>query len=315
MYKHLFGPIASRRLGTSLGVDLVVHKICSLDCLYCESGATTNLTCERKEYVSLQSVKQELSHYFQNNPDPDYITFSGAGEPTLNSCIGEVISFISANKPTVKIAVLTNGTLLNNPQVRVDLLGAHLVIPSLDAAFGQDFRVINRPHKSIEMEQYIDGIAQFKEEFTGEMPLEILILPGINDSKENLQELKKAIQKIKPDSIQLNTLDRPGVVDYIKAASIEKLTEISLFLNHPKTTIPSTRKVSKGKANMGNLKITVLDMLKRRPCTVDDIISTIACNKKELNTLLANLIEEKEILRKESDRGSFYIFNHGADNG
>ena len=134
MYKHLFGPVPSRRLGMSLGVDLVPHKVCTLNCVYCECGATTNLTTERKEYVSYNEIISELKDFFNNNSKPDYITFSGAGEPTLNIHIGKVIDFIKSNYPAIPVAVLTNGSLLNNNQVKQELLSADLILPSLDAA-------------------------------------------------------------------------------------------------------------------------------------------------------------------------------------
>lgn len=127
MYKYLFGPVPSRRLGMSLGVDLVPHKVCSLNCIYCECGKTTNLTLERKEYVPYKQVVDELAHYFKNNPDPDYITFSGSGEPTLNSRIGDVLDFIKNEKPNIPVAVLTNGTLFYDKKVRAELLKADVV--------------------------------------------------------------------------------------------------------------------------------------------------------------------------------------------
>ena len=134
MYKYLFGPVPSRRLGMSLGVDLVPKKVCSLDCVYCEVGHTTKLTTERKEYIPYDKVTSELEHYFANNPNPDYITFSGAGEPTLNSRIGDVLQFIKQIKPDIPLAVLTNGTLLSDKNVRDELMDANVVLPSLDAA-------------------------------------------------------------------------------------------------------------------------------------------------------------------------------------
>ena len=134
MYKYLFGPVPSRRLGMSLGIDLVPRKVCSLDCVYCEVGKTTKLTLERKEYILFDNVIKELTHYFENNPDPDYITFSGSGEPTLNSRIGDIIKFVKQNRPEIPIAILTNGTLLFDPEVRDELKIADVVLPSLDAA-------------------------------------------------------------------------------------------------------------------------------------------------------------------------------------
>ena len=148
MYKYLFGPVPSRRLGMSLGVDLVPHKVCSLNCIYCECGPTTKLTLDRKEYILYDKVIKELDHYFNNNPAPDYITFSRSGEPTLNSRIGDVLQFIKQKKPDVPVAVLTNGTLFYQKKVRTELLNADLVLPSLDAATDLIFRKINRPfHK------------------------------------------------------------------------------------------------------------------------------------------------------------------------
>ena len=155
MYKHLFGPVPSRRLGMSLGVDLVPHKVCSLDCIYCECGATTELTIERKEYVSFDSVTKELDHYLDNNPAPDYITFSGAGEPTLNSRIGDIIKFIKNKKADIPIALLTNGTLLFKKEVRQELLNTDLVLPSLDTVSDLSFQKTNRPFHSLKIEEII----------------------------------------------------------------------------------------------------------------------------------------------------------------
>ena len=138
-YKYIFGPILSRRLGISLGVDLVPHKTCSLDCVYCECGKTTDLTIEQKEYVKFKDVKKELEHFWNHNDDPDYITFSGSGEPSLNSKLGKVIEFIKTQKPYIKTAVLTNSTLFDDPDVRQSLLKAELVIPSLDAVSNKAF--------------------------------------------------------------------------------------------------------------------------------------------------------------------------------
>lgn len=178
MYKYLFGPVPSRRLGMSLGIDLVPHKVCSLNCIYCECGSTTKLTIDRKEYVPYDIVIKELEHYFRNNTAPDYITFSGSGEPTLNSRIGDVIRFIKHNIPGIPIAILTNGTLLYQKQVRKELLEADVVLPSLDAASDLIFRKINRPFHKLNINKYIQGLVNFRNEYKGKIWLEVFIIPG-----------------------------------------------------------------------------------------------------------------------------------------
>ncbi len=169
MYRYLFGPVPSRRLGVSLGVDMVPRKVCSLDCVYCEVGKTSKKTTERGEYNSFQKIITELKYYFNNNPDPEYITLSGSGEPTLNNRVGDVIQFIKQYKPGLPVAVLTNGTLFYDKDVRHSLKDADLVLPSLDAATKEIFEKINRPHKSLTIDKYIEGLIAFRNEFSGKI--------------------------------------------------------------------------------------------------------------------------------------------------
>jgi wyosine [tRNA(Phe)-imidazoG37] synthetase (radical SAM superfamily) len=165
MYSHIFGPVPSRRLGISLGVDLVPIKTCTLNCIYCECGQTTDLTLERKEYIPFETVKKELFHYLTHNPKPDYITFSGSGEPVLNSRIGDVMHFIKAQSLDIPVAVLTNGTLLFQKHVRDDIKDAMVVMPSLDAVTEKIFRKINRPSPQLKVNTIIDVLIQFRKEY------------------------------------------------------------------------------------------------------------------------------------------------------
>lgn len=229
MYKHLFGPVPSRRLGMSLGIDLVPHKVCSLNCVYCEVGRTTKLTIERREYVLYDKVVGELEHYFASSPNPDYITFSGSGEPTLNTRIGDILSFIKKTKPEIPVAVLTNGTLFNESKLRKELSKADIVLPSLDAASKSVFKKINKPHRHLNIADCINGLEAFRNEYTGQIWLEVLILPGYNNSDQELQLLKQAFIRIRPDKIQLNTLDRPGVLKDLESISYTELRKITDF--------------------------------------------------------------------------------------
>jgi len=307
MYKHLFGPVPSRRLGMSLGVDLVTHKICSLDCIYCECGRTTELTVDRKEYVPHDAVIEELEDYFKQNPDPDYITFSGSGEPTLNARIGDVISWIKKKKPEVSIAVLTNGTLLCHKEVRDALLPADLVMPSLDAALLSSFQTINRPCAEINLDDYIKGIADFQNSYTGKLALEILILPGVNDSSEDLAALKHACDTILPDVIQLNTLDRPGAVSDICAATHERLLEIQTFLGKDRVEIIAAVTQRKGtKAYRKDMESAILETIHRRPCTPEDLASILGTHINDINKYLSVLELEGTIESMRQERGIFY---------
>ncbi len=310
MYKFLFGPVPSRRLGMSLGVDLIPKKVCSLDCVYCEVGKTTKLTLKRKEYVKFNKVKEELTHYFNNNPDPDYITFSGSGEPTLNLLIGETLQFIKKSKPNIPIAVLTNGTLLYDKDVRDSIIDADVVLPSLDAATEEVFQKINRPPKNLSIEKYIQGLVDFRKEFKGKIWLEIFILPNYNNSKNELTELKKAILRIKPDSVQLNTLDRPGTVSNLKGATKDELIEISDFWNLDNVEIISSSKERREiQSFRTDIEATIMETISRRPCTLDDLIKILGIHVNEINKYLDVLEAEDKIETIEEERGVFYQIN------
>lgn len=307
MYTHLFGPVPSRRLGMSLGVDLIPHKICSLNCIYCECGRSTTLTGERKEYVPVEEVYSELRDFFDKNPDPDYITFSGAGEPSLHSRIGEVIAFVKALRPSIPLAVLTNGTLFSDPEVRGELMQADLVLPSLDAATEEALRRINRPLRSIRPNTYIEGLIDFSQEFTGEIWLEILILPEYNDDRENLEALKEALGRIRPHRIQLNTLDRPGTQGGLWPASHARLQEIGDFLGMEQVEIIAAPEESnKMKSYRSDLDAVILETLSRRPCTLEDLENILGLHSNEINKYLEQMKEAGKIESSHQKRGTFY---------
>ena len=310
MYKFLFGPVPSRRLGMSLGVDLVPKKVCSLDCVYCEVGKTTKLTLDRKEYVEFNKVKEELTHYFNHNPDPDYITFSGSGEPTLNISIDKILQFIKQNKPNIPVAVLTNGTLLYDKNVREAILNADLVLPSLDAATEDVFKKINRPAKDLSIDKYINGLVDFRKEFKGKIWLEIFILPNYNDTENELTELKKAILRIKPDSIQLNTLDRPGTIPNLRGATKQELQRVSEYwkLNNVEI-ISSSQERRNIQSFRSDIETAILETIARRPCTLDDLTKILGLHINEINKYLDVLEFEEKIKTVQQERGAFFQIN------
>ncbi len=306
MYKYLFGPVPSRRLGMSLGVDLVPHKVCSLNCVYCECGRTTKLTTKRDEYIPYDEVVKEIADYLKNNPHPDYFTFSGSGEPTLNSRFGDVLNFIKSHTD-IPVAVLTNGTLLYDKEVRNELLAADVVLPSLDAAEEVAFKKINRHGKELNIPKYIQGLIDFRNEFKGKMWLEVLIIPGLNDTHENLQALKEAFIKINPDEIQLNTLDRPGAVANIRAATRKELQDIVDFWNLPQVKIiaaaPDRKKIV---SYRNDTESAILETIKRRPCTLEDLHKILGLHINEINKYLDVLEDEGKIESVRENRGVFY---------
>jgi len=174
MGKNVFGPVPSRRLGLSLGVDIIPYKTCSYNCIYCQLKETTDQRIERASFLPVDKILSEVKEAIAKNERIDYITFSGSGEPTLNSDIGRLIAG-TKEMTDIKVAVLTNGSLLYRPDVRRDLMKADLVKPSLDAASEKAFRKINRPHPALDLAKIIEGLRKFSEEFTGELYLEIML--------------------------------------------------------------------------------------------------------------------------------------------
>jgi wyosine [tRNA(Phe)-imidazoG37] synthetase (radical SAM superfamily) len=232
MRKHVYGPINSRRLGKSLGVDLIIPKVCPLDCIYCEARATTDLTMERREYVNINEVLEEIDQVLSEIPVPDYITFSGAGEPTLNSGIGQVINHLKKFHPRNKVCLLTNGLLLKDKALQQELAQLDMIIPSLDASNEEEYLKINRPVPGETLVKLVDGIAEFHRNYPAVfMALEMFIAPGINDSAASLARFETLVKEISPDAVQLNTLDRPGVIAGLKPADDETMDKFAAALN------------------------------------------------------------------------------------
>ncbi|MGL4393432.1 MAG: radical SAM protein [Fusobacteriaceae bacterium] len=224
MYKYIFGPVPSRRLGVSLGIDLVVQKTCNYNCVYCECGRTTKFSTERKSYVDIPHLKSEIEHAMEKF-SPDFITFSGAGEPTLNSDLGEVAKWIKNNFKN-KIALITNGSLLYLDEVLEQVLNFDVIIPSLNAVDENIFMKINRAPSSLNVEQVKIGLQKLSEKFAGEIYIELFIIEGINDESKITEDYAKFLKTIKYTKLQLNSLARNGAESWVKAPTREKLFAI-----------------------------------------------------------------------------------------
>ena len=306
-YKHLFGPVPSRRLGISLGVDLVPHKICSLNCVYCEVGRTTDLTIERKEYIPLNDILAELKSYLDNEPELDYITFSGAGEPLLHNGIGKIITLIKENYPKYKLALLTNSTLLYDEKVRKEILGIDLLLPSLDAVSKKVFKKLNRPNSQLDNDKIIEGLIKFSKDFSGKIWLEVFIVPGLNDTTEELELLKNVIHQIAPDKVQLNTLDRPGTENWIEPVSKNRMEEIAEFFKPlPVEIIAKFQSRNKLRSYHKNVEQQIIETIKRRPCTDKDLSEMLGLHINEINKYLSELLHEGSVTTQQQERGIFF---------
>jgi len=291
--KTIYGPVPSRRLGLSLGVDIVPMKTCSLSCVYCQIGRTPETTVTRKEYVPAEKVMGELKQALDQRIRPDWITFSGSGEPTLNSGIGTMIDAIR-DISDIPICVITNGTLLWDEKVRSDILRADAVMPSLDGASRETFEKINRPHPSLRIEEVIDGLVRFREEFKGKIWLEIMLVAGMNDSEEELQRLRETARRFAPDSIQLNTVVRPPAESYARPLSKERLAEIRDFFGEKAEIIASFRGDA-GETGVAGAD-EVREYLKRRPGSVGDISGALGIDEEKTRELLERLEKSGEIV-------------------
>jgi len=277
MTNQIFGPVPSRRLGRSLGVDLVPFKTCTYDCIYCQLGRTTCKTMERKEWVPIDGVLEKLNEKLCT--EPDYITLSGSGEPTLFSRLDELIDRIKA-MTRVPVAVLTNGSLLWQEDVRNQLMNADLVIPSLDAGDEALFRLVNRPHEEISFEQMFSGLIDFRRGFRGEYWLEVFVIGAYTAVPGELAKVAKCVDRIRPDRVQLNTVTRPPAEEYAVGVSSERLEELASIFRPRAEIIADFRGVHR-QAEFLVGREEILQMLRRRPCSVDDIADGLGMHRNE----------------------------------
>lgn len=295
----IFGPVPSRRLGMSLGVDLCPMKVCSYDCIYCELGRTTYKTIERREYVPKSRVIKALEIYFMERKSDglDYVTFAGSGEPTLNSSLGAVIRKVKklTNTP---VAVLTNGSLLLDPKVRSELAPADLVIPSLDAATRECFRKINRPVLKVKVEDVIEGVRLFSREFHNEIWLEILFVEGVNDHSSEVEKLVEHVDEIQPSKVQISTVVRPPGVGHAPPVNADRLQKIaSSFKGCVEIVSEFDRKVIPAYSEKRVDEIKA--MLRIRPATLEDISASLGIHRNEVVKYLEQVCKDHTIRQTE----------------
>jgi len=299
----IFGPVPSRRLGRSLGIDLVPFKTCTYDCIYCQLGTTTNKTTEIKEWLSIDAVMEQLKGKLSSRPD--YITLSGSGEPTLFSRIEDLI-FRIKSITNIPIAVLTNGSLLWLPHVRNALMAADLVIPSLDAGSEGIFQYVNRPHPDISFEKMLNGLVKFSEEYEGQYWLEVFLLAGVTTTETEIKELKACINSIRPDKVQTNTVSRPPAESFAEPVPRKQLEAITRKLYEKAEVIADYRRVHESKSFSAK-RNDILTLLKRRPCSVEDIAAGLGIHRNETVKYIEELLTAGKIAAKPQGQKLYYI--------
>jgi len=300
---HLFGPVPSRRLGRSLGVDLIPPKTCPYNCIYCEVGPTT---CQTRERFSFQTEKiiAELADYLQApGVRPDVITLAGSGEPTLNLGLGRIIREIKAMSQ-IPVAVLTNGALLYDPEVRRELAAADVVLPSLDAARAETYAAINRPLPELSFDSLLEGLTAFRREYRGRIWLEVMLLKGLNDTEAELTLLRRALEKIAPDKIQLNTAVRPVVADAARPLDQVEMEAAAVLLGGPVEVIAS---FSRGDiAGSPCEDDDFVEMLSRRPMTAPDLAQALGLPLTQVVARLKRLQDSGRISHNWYHDEEFY---------
>jgi wyosine [tRNA(Phe)-imidazoG37] synthetase (radical SAM superfamily) len=296
--RRVYGPVPSRRLGLSLGVDVIPRKVCCFDCSYCQVGPTTRRTIERKSFIDVAEVVEEISAALSTGPAPEVITLAGSGEPTLCRNLGELQRSIKAIS-SLPVALLTNGALLGEESVREEVSGFELVLPSLDAADESIFARINRPTQGLTLRQVVEGLHRFTHGYRGICRLEIMLVKGINDTPESLEALSRVARTLRIDSVDLNTVIRPAAHGALPLGAAEMERALLFFEGLPARIIAEFRsEVRPQGSETGELRQRIVETLARRPCTLDDLCRSLGRSAVEVAAICdqaqcEGLIEER----------------------
>jgi len=301
-YKHLFGPVPSRRFRQSLGVDLTPHKTCSFDCTFCQLGRTTNKTLTRKEYVPTSEVIDELHDWIEDGGQADYITLAGSGEPTLHSCFGDIIDAVKSTT-TIPVALLTNGSMLGDADVREAAARADVIKVSLSAWDQFLFEHINRPHAGVTLKGIVDGAWRLREIASGELWIEVFIAWGTNSVPKDVARIAELVATLRPDRIQLNTAVRPPAESFVVAAPQAQMMKLTTLFDPVAEVIAEFD--SNGSAKIQANEQSILAMLERRPCTADQIAKGYGMHENEVAKYIGHLTRTGKI-RVDRNSGAAY---------
>jgi len=306
MAKYVYGPVPSRRLGQSLGVSPIPEKTCNYNCIYCQLGKTSNFTNCRTRFFRPKEILGEISRALKQEKKIDYITFVGEGEPTLSKDLGLLIESIK-QLTDLPIAVITNGSLFSSKILRQEIRNADLIIPTFDAGNPKLFRYINRPRKEINFNDLVIGLKKLKQEFSHEIWIEVMLLKGINDSKETLEEIKEFLDELQPDKIQINIPSRPPAEEWVEIPDNKSLNLGKLILQS--TNILPLNEVGTVDSRLFKTPIEAIFFItKRHPLQYDQALDilhqfNIKNPKKYLNDIIT-----KQVIKILRYRGRRFIY-------
>lgn len=303
--QFLFGPVPSRRLGLSLGINIIPHKVCNFNCVYCEVGRTTDLINDRRSFYNPEDIEKDFKDNYEKMGKFDFITFSGSGEPTLNKDIGRLIRYVKSFN-IAKIAVLTNGSLLNLADVQEELMDADVIIPSLDAANQEAFKKINRAYGSLKVDDIVNGIKEFRDKFKGEVWLEVLFVKDFNDSQKDIEDLKRAVKFINPHKLQIGTIDRPPAEENIKRLTNYELMHIYSELKDLNAELIKPF-ADKNMDFHEFLELSIAKMVSIRPCSKEELMDVFGANDEDMSRILKKLFDEGKISQKVYEGKNFII--------
>lgn len=273
--KHVFGPVPSRRLGQSLGIDPVPLKTCNWNCVYCQLGRSVPMTNKRRNYSPREGIIREVEQALAAHKagEIDWVTFVGSGETTLHSSIGWMIRQVKSLTP-LPVAVITNGSLLYLPEVRDELNVADAVLPTLDAGTAELYRQINRPHPDITFDRLVEGNLAFRKEYAGKLWLEVMLVKGLNDTSQALWDIAKVLQRIRPDAVQITLPTRPPAEPWVQPPDEESLMQAIAILGN----IAEVAHPAEGNFDLSgyeNLVDAVIGIITRHPMHQEELERTL----------------------------------------
>ncbi len=299
----VYGPVPSRRLGLSLGINLIPEKTCSFNCIYCQCGRTTRLTIKRQSWFPVQEIINQVRSAVAGKK-VDYLTLSGAGEPTLNLDLGKIIRLLK-REFSIPVAVITNSSLLTEPEVRRALYHADLIVPTLAAVDPRVFKRLHRAHPHLSIEKIIQGLKIFRTHYQGKIWIEVMLVKGINDSPAHLARLRQVIYHLQPDLVHLNTVVRPPAENYARALPFDDLVQIQLLFGPGTEIVPPPPKPAQ-KDFRGNPEQAVLAVIHNRPVTETDLNQALGIPHQTLRLTITRLLRAGKITKTKFQGKIFY---------